>query len=308
MNIILCGASGMIASALIPTLSKHSLTLVSRTPLLISEKHSNIKCISWDNLTLDTIHSCDVIINLAGENIGASRWSRKRKLAILQSRITTTTKVATLCQQLGNDSPRILNASAISIYGLAEDNTEDLGPLVTEDTPEEKAPSSFLSDVSLQWEACLDRAESSGAKVVRLRFSVVLDCHKGALAKMIPAFRYGLGPILGNGHQAFSWVCLADVTRAINFILDHPQLSGGINVVAKEVVSQKSFAKTLSRSLNRPQFLRLPKWIIQLLFGQMGNELLLKGQNVRGDRLRDLGFNYHFDTLSDAMKNLTSTF
>lgn len=304
MNILITGASGLIGTALIEHLSaKHKLTLIGRsTQKLTSLFSDQYNVLSWHDLKSlgqPIIQQQDIIINLAGENIGEKRWSVSQKEKILNSRVEATEIIANLCAPLGEKSPRILNASAIGIYGFSEKNNIDHP--YTEKTILRTTPTCFLETVGLAWENALLPAESKGVPVTRMRFSVVLSKKGGALKKMLPAFYVGLGAILGNGEQLFSWVSLKDLVRAITFIIEHTELTGSVNIVSPNVVTQKVFAKALASALNRPLFLTLPKKIIHILLGQMGDELLLNGQAVKSEKLLSAGFHFQDVSIENAL-------
>lgn len=299
MNILICGASGFVGQALVKTLKdQHALTLLGRNINKLKKTFGDHQpCMTWDNLTQETLKIFDAVINLAGENIGDKRWSSARKKAILQSRVSTTQKLATLCARLGEHSPRLLNTSAIGVYGLSENTVFD------EHSTLPKPPCDFLSEVGQAWEAALLPAIEANVNVTIMRFAVVLSPEGGAMKKLLPSFKLGFGAVLGSGQQAFSWIALEDLTRAISFLLDHPQQHGVFNLVADEVVIQKQFAEKLACTLHRPCFMRMPAGAVKALFGQMGDELLLQGQHVKNTRLASAGFRFKYPTLNDALKD-----
>lgn len=137
-----------------------------------------------------------------------------------------------------------------------------------------------------------------------MRFGVVLSSQGGALQKMLPAFRFGLGAVLGNGKQPFSWVMLDDLVRAIDFIISKPNITGTVNIVSPDVITQADFAKSLSRALHKPCFLHMPQIIVRLLFGEMGDELLLKGQRVKSEKLLQAGFHFQYTKIDTALQFL----
>ncbi len=298
---MITGATGLIGKALVAHFSnQHQLTLVGRTREKIqSQFPDRYSIVTWDELKTrgeSIIRDQDVIINLAGENIGAKRWSKKQKQKILDSRVNATKFIASICAHL-DKSPRILNASAVGIYGFSNDATFTENSVL-------KNPECFLETVGDAWEKTLLIAENANVPVVKMRFGVVLSNQDGALKKMLPAFKWGLGAILGNGQQLFSWITLSDLIRAIDFLVLHPEITGPVNMVSPGVVSQKDFAKALARALHRPCFMRLPTWFIHFVFGQMGDELLLHGQSVKSEKLLRAGFSFQFDTVDHALQCL----
>ena len=300
MKIMITGATGLIGKALVAHFSnQHELTLVGRMREKIRSQFSNhYSIVTWDELKTYSetiIKHQDVIINLAGENIGAKRWSASQKQKILDSRVDATRYIANICAHL-DKSPRILNASAVGVYGFSKD-------VIFTENSALKNPECFLEAVGNAWEQALLTAENANVSVIKMRFGVVLSNQGGALKQMLPAFKYGLGAILGNGQQLFSWIALSDLIRAIDFLMLHPEITGPVNMVSPGVVSQADFAMALSRALHRPCFMRLPASFIHFLFGQMGDELLLHGQSVKSEKLLQAGFTFQFNTIHHALKN-----
>lgn len=298
-KLLIAGATGFIGQALVVHLAKrYTISVLGRSISKLSQQFPNLTAYSWQNLQLEDIAAQHVVINLAGENIGGRRWSEHQRENIISSRVDTTTQLANFCVSLGQQAPRLLNASAIGVYGLATDDS-----VVFDEYSElPKQPSDFLSKVAYHWEQGLLPAVQAGVCVVKLRFGAVLAKQGGAMAKLLPSFRAGCGAILGNGQQPFSWVSLSDAIRAIDFLLDRPQLDGAFNVVADELVTQAAFAKALAVYLHRPCWLRLPAIVVKALFGQMGDELLLQGQKVTSTRLHQAGFKFEHDTLAKALR------
>jgi uncharacterized protein (TIGR01777 family) len=263
--------------------------------------------ITWDklkNFPMQKFCELDCIINLAGANIGAKRWSAKRKQAILNSRVEATKAIASLCKALGPNSPRLLNASAIGIYGLQKSIQKQNEIIYNEDSKLPHPASDFLSTVGQAWEAALEPAIQAGVPVCVMRFAVVLAKQGGALAKMLPSFKLGFGAILGTGKQPFSWISLQDLVRAIDFIVQRPEIVGPVNLVADEIVSQRQFAKQLAKALKRPCWLAMPAFMVKLLFGEMGKALLLNGQRVKGDKLKKENFVLQYPKLDRALTEI----
>ena len=307
MKILITGATGMIGTALTQACSDHSLTLLGRSKARL-HKHfgHSYDYMTWSDISSESLAPFDIIVNLAGENIGSGRWSTKKKSRIFNSRIKATTKIVTACLPLGEQSPRLINASAIGIYGLAKDINQQMDIIFDENSTPPKPATDFISHVGASWESALTPAIKAHIPVTLLRFAVVLDRSQGALAKLLPTFRLGLGSTIASGKQPFSWVSLQDVVRAIRFIIDTPTATGAFNIVSEDVVSQEQFAKTLATQLHRPCFLPLPELIVKLLFGQMGDELLIQGQHVKGHRLEEFGFTFQDKTLDSALKKILS--
>jgi uncharacterized protein (TIGR01777 family) len=301
LRILVAGGTGFIGQAFIESRLElgDKITVVGRDKTKIVRCFTNsVTALQWQELNLETIKNTDVIVNLAGANIGDKRWTKKRKKIILNSRVNTTQQIAALCAKLGKQAPRLYNASAIGIYGPQVENE-----VCTELSPADM-PSNvncFLSVVGQHWEAATQAAKSAGCHVVNLRFAPVLSERGGVLQKLLPFFKLGLGQVIGSGRQYFSWVSLADTIKSMNFLIAHPDVEGPINIVAPESVTQKQFAQILAKSVRRPLFITMPSLAVKLLFGQMGQELLLDSLNVYPHQLTAL--NYTF-----AHKNLEQLF
>jgi hypothetical protein len=296
MNVAMTGASGLVGSALAPFLTTggHAVRrLVRRTAAPGSND------IMWDPArgTLDAagLAGCDAVVHLAGENIGARRWSAARKEALRASRVAST---RLLCETLARlaTPPRVLvAASAIGWYGSREDDEA-----ADERTP---AGTGFLAELTHAWEAALAPARAAGIRVVSLRIGVVLAARGGALAKMLPAFRAGVGGPIGSGRQWMSWIALDDLVGIAHAALYEDSWSGPINAVAPQPVRQAELARTLGRVLRRPASLPLPEVAVRALFGEMGQELLLAGARVAPGRLAAAGFPFLYPDLEGALRS-----
>ncbi len=199
MNILIAGGSGFIGRPLSELLrQKHHVTILGRNV------PTGDNTLNWQDLS--NVNGYDVVINLAGENIGEKRWTRKRKQMILNSRITTTYRLANFCATADEPKPRLLNASAIGVYGLQQEKPNEL-PLAFDDNSviDFTSTTDFLAEVASAWEQATSPAVKGGCEVTWLRFGVVLDKSGGALKKLLPAFKMGLGGVIGSGNQPFTW-------------------------------------------------------------------------------------------------------
>lgn len=266
---------------------------------------SPVHAMTWQELeaqgsrALTGIH---MVLNLAGANIGQARWSDARRQVIVESRSKTTKLIGSLCAQLADKAPLFFNASAIGIYGLQAPILQGLPPSLDEEIEIDfsTAPD-FLAQVARIWEAKTHLAKAHGVAVVNLRFAVVLGPNGGVLQQLAMPFKWGLGGPMGTGQQVFSWVHIADVKAAIDFLLSHPTLVGPVNLVAPNAVTQREFALTLAKQLHRPCLFATPAWLLNMLYGEMANELLLQGQHVRPLRLLAQGFEFKYPTLAQAL-------
>lgn len=299
MNILIAGASGFVGKLLISHLRKSNhLTVVGRTLEKLNNIFSNdITKITWDNLDRLDAKKFDIVFNLAGLNIGEKRWNHTIKQEIINSRVNTNHQLTRWLLQ-ANAKPRFFCASAVGVYGASDDSAV----MYHEDSVLPAIAQDFLQDIGMRWENSLQAARNAGIRTTSLRFGVVLKKGEGMLKKLEPSFRCGLGSILGAGSQALSWVYYQDLLRAIDFVIADDSATGAINVTSPRPVSQEEFAKTFARTLKRPLLMRMPSFLVKLLFGEMGEWLLLKGQRAFPKRLQDLGFCFSYPTLEAALR------
>lgn len=310
MRVAVSGASGLLGSALVASLEDdgHEPRAMVRAA---SDEDPGSGEIPWDvegnRLDPDDLLGLDAVVHLAGENISSGRWSEAKKRRILESRERGTRLVAesmaaakTASDEKESDdapggrSPEILVcASAIGYYGDRGDEWVD---------EESERGKGFLAEVVERWEAAADPAREAGLRVVHLRFGVVLSEDGGALAKMLPPFRLGLGGRLGSGDQWMSWVHLADAVGAVRHALATADLAGPVNVVAETPVRNREFVKVLGRVLGRPTIFPVPSFALKLALGEMGEELLLASTRVDGSRLRDSGYDLRHPELHGALE------
>jgi len=294
MNILITGASGLIGSALMqhPGFVEHRLlSLIRKSSVSVAtEPH-------WDpdrgQIDLSPAGKLDAVIHLAGENI-AQRWSSAAKQRIMESRINGT---RLLCESLLRQSPLpkvLLCASATGFYGDRGDEILD----------EQKGPGNgFLAEVCERWEAATEPAARAGIRVVNLRFGVVLSRDGGALKKMLPIFRLGLGGRIASGKQYWSWIAIDDVASAIHFALVTEAIRGPINVVSPNPVRNAEFTKALAKALHRPAGFAVPAPIAKVALGQMGKEALLSSFRVAPVKLEQAGFRFQFPEISGAFEH-----
>ncbi len=244
---------------------------------------------AWDASALEGI---DAVVHLAGENIAAGRWNAGRKQAILQSRAVGTRSLAEKLSALARPPAVVVSASATGYYG------NSALPVLDESAP---AGAGFLAEVACAWEGALSPLAQRDIRTVRMRIGVVVSCHFGAAAKMRLPFLLGLGGRVGSGGQGMSWIHIDDLVAAIRFALDRTDISGAVNAVAPNPVTQYEFAKALARALHRPCLAPLPPFAVKLLFREMGEALLLGGQFVHPTLLLSRGFRFQCVNVEDAM-------
>lgn len=292
MNILIAGASGFIGNAL-----AHHLVQKGHTVFTLGRRREPTKPqhFYWQpdtgDIDLDLDLRFDAVVNLAGENI-ASRWTRKKKQEILQSRVKATELLCkTLCQI--NSQPAVLiNGSAMGYYG----DTRDL--VVDESSSNGEG---FLAEVARCWEDAAIPAMDAGIRTVLLRTGLVLHPSGGALQKMWLPFKLGLGGAMGDGRHYMSWISLRDAVRSIEFLIEHPTLAGPVNMVAPDPVSNLEFTKALGSALRRPTLFPMPEWAARLVFGEMADEALLASIPVYPQVLLKAGFNYEHDDLQEYL-------
>jgi uncharacterized protein (TIGR01777 family) len=290
VKVVVSGASGLIGTALVPALRGEGhevLRLVRREPSGADEIH-------WDPATgaLDprALEGVDAIVNLSGANLG-QRWTASRKREILESRTTTTGLLAKTAAALDPRPAVFVSAGGAGIYGDRGDE------IVTE---ESTLGSGFEADVSRAWEAARDPAREAGIRVVDFRQAMVLAKEGGALERMLLPFKLGVGGRVGNGKQWWSWVELGDVTAAYAFVL-RSDLGGAVNLCSPNPVTSKQFTDALGKALRRPTVFPAPAFAIRALYGEMGDNVLLRGRRAVPARLVDAGFDFTAPTLDVAL-------
>lgn len=295
MKILITGASGLVGSALAPALEAagHEVYKLGRGA------PRGDRDVQWDSSVgfapdqLARIEGIDAVVHLAGDNIASENWSAAKKKLIRSSRVDGTRVLVEALKSLANPPKIFVAASASGFYGNRGDE------ILNEDS----APGTgFLPDICREWEAAVDKAAEFGARVVKLRIGVVLAKEGGALEKMLTPFRFGVGGVLGSGKQWMPWIALDDLISVIGFALTNENLSGAVNAVAPEAVTNETFTKTFGRVLNRPTLIPVPEFGIKLLFGEMGETLLLQGQRMTPAKLVDSQFKFEFPDLESALR------
>jgi uncharacterized protein len=295
MKVAVTGSSGLVGHALVPFLraSGHEvLRVVRRTPCADDE-------LAWDpdrgEIDAARLEGVSAVVHLAGENLAAGRWTDARKQRLRSSRVDATRRLAQVLAARTTRPSVLVSASAVGYYG-------DRGAAWLDET---SAPGAdFLARLCLDWEEATAGAASAGIRVVRLRAGLVLSPQGGALAKMLPLFRAGLGGVLGPGTQYVSWIALDDLVAAISHALANPSVDAALNAVAPSPVTNFELTKTLGRVLGRPTLARAPKLALRLAFGELAEATLLASQRVRPRRLLETGFRFRFPELRGALTQL----
>lgn len=253
----------------------------------------------WDpesgTIDFGDLDEVNAVVHLAGENIAQGRWTRSKKERIRQSRIEGTRLLVQALKALSPRPGTLISASAVGLYG---DRGEEL-------LNEQSEPGSgFLASVCQEWEAETAPAAASGIRVVLARFGVVLSAEGGAIRSIQRPFRLGLGGVIGPGTQYLSWITAEDVAAILQFFLDDPSISGPVNVVSPNPVTNREFTKALGRALRRPTILPMPAFAARLLLGEVADELLLSSARVAPDKLLSAGYKFKHPDLDAALEHL----
>lgn len=300
-NILIFGGSGFIGRHLIKELiDNYNITVASRNP--DEQKHlfpDNVQLVKIDYSNFEQLvpyfDKANIIINLAGENVG-SRWNDKKKQSIKNSRLNTDKLIVEAFHSCTNKPSTIIQGSGMGVYGF-----EDSEITFTENSP--LGTKGFLTEVGIAHEESLSSL-SGQTRLVFLRTGLVLDGEEGALPPMAMPFKFFGGGPVGNGKQWNSWIHIKDEVKAIRFLLEDKEKSGAYNLTAPQPVRNKTFAKSLGKALNRPSFFPAPAFILQASMGEMADELLLSGLKIIPEKLLDAGFKFQFESLDDALKDI----
>lgn len=281
MKIAIAGASGLIGSALVPFFQAegHQVMILKR---------------DGQGLYHVPFEKVDLLINLAGETV-SQRWTDRAMAKIKDSRVDTTSHLVEEVLKSSNPPSVFLNASAIGYYGNRDEQTVD---------ESSSQGSGFLSEVAAAWEKALIPLQGKAIRTATLRFGVVLSDKGGALARMLTPFKLCLGGKIGTGEQFMSWIALDDVIGAINHVWMNDSLQGPINFVAPHPVRNEEFTKTLASCLNRPALFPMPAFAVKLIFGQMGEELLLSSTKVEPRKLVESRYPFLYPKLDQALKSI----
>jgi uncharacterized protein (TIGR01777 family) len=283
LRVVVSGASGLVGSALVPFLT----TGGHRVDRLVRGRPAGPGEVAWDpaagGVDAAALEGADAVVHLAGASLAAGRWTPARKRAIVESRTVSTGLLAAALARLRRPPRVLVSASAVGFYGDRGDEALD----------EASAPGTgFLAETCRAWEAAADPARQAGIRVVHPRLGVVLAGAGGALARLVWPFRLGLGGPVGSGRQVMSWIALDDVVGALHHCLLDERLEGAVNLTAPQPVSNRELGRAVGRVLRRPAVLPLPAAAVRVLFGEMGEALLLAGQRVLPGRLRETGFRF----------------
>jgi uncharacterized protein (TIGR01777 family) len=296
MKILVTGVSGLIGSALIPSLKSGGHVCLQ---LVRQQSQVNDSNVFWNpndgEIDAASLNGLDAIVHLAGENVSEGRWTDEKKQRIRESRVKGTTLISETIASLTPRPHVLVSASATGFYGNRG------AEMLTEASA---SGDDFLASVSREWELATRAAAAAGVRVVNLRFGVVLDKEGGALAKMLTPFRLGMGGRLGDGKQFMSWIALDDVVGVINHALEDEKMSGAVNVVSPSPVTNEEFTKALGSALSRPTIFPAPAFALRLAFGEMADALLLSSARVEPAKLLSAGYKFQYPDLDNALRHI----
>ncbi|MEP1151417.1 MAG: TIGR01777 family oxidoreductase [Balneola sp.] len=299
MNILITGGTGFIGQELREELLKagHNLIIVTRSPKKYEdEAASNQQFISLEEDLVSEMEGCDVVINLAGENIFGQRWTDEVKERIYNSRIETTRTLVKAMEQAENKPSVFVSASASGIYG-------DQGDAIL--TEEYESANDFLATVCVDWEKESQKATELGVRVVNPRIGIVFEEGGGALEKMIPPFKFFVGGPIGNGKQYMSWIHRTDLVKALIFPLTNEKIVGAYNVCSPNPATMNEVAETLGDVMNRPSIFRVPKFAVEVAFGEAAQPITASTR-MQPKNLQIHGFEFRYEELEEALADIIS--
>ena len=299
MKILLTGGTGFIGSELMKLLTTHQVLLLTRNPAQAKQRlqHADVGNIQYlDSLnSLEDLNDIDAVINLAGEPIADKRWTKQQKELICSSRWKITERIVELIHASTKPPSVFISGSAVGYYGDQQAHPFDEALHVNSNC--------FAHQVCEKWEQIAKHAESEQTRVCIIRTGIVLGQNGGALAKMVPPYKFGLGGPLGSGNQYMPWIHLLDMVRAIMYLLETPHAHGLFNLCAPHPVTNSIFSKTLAKTLKRPHFMRSPKWVMELAMGEAAC-LLFDSARAKPKKLTELGFKFSYSRVAPALKHL----
>lgn len=293
MKILVTGSSGLVGSALCRYLATRGHQPVG---MLRHQQDGQpfwqIEQKQWDFAGNEPF---DAVVHLAGENIAEGRWNAAKKQRIIDSRVQSTHLLVEALTTLPVKPKVLISASAIGYYGNQGDITVD----------ESAAPGNdFVSQVAIEWEQASQKATDDGIRLVNIRTGMVLSPEGGALKQMLLPFKLGLGGSIGSGQQYISWIDIADMVRAIEFLIENESAQGPVNLVSEHSVTNFEYTKALGKALKRPTIMPMPGFMARLLFGEMADELLLSSTRVKPKALSHLGFEFKYPQISQSLAHL----
>ena len=302
MKTIITGGTGLIGRALAAHLADngHEVVALTRDPgRARGSVDSRAKLVRWDGRSADGwgehAADTDAIVNLAGENIGGSRWTEAFKKRVVESRLNAAAAVVDAVARASVKPKVVVQASGIGAYG-------DTGDAVVDE--ESPLGAGFLADVVRRWEPAIEPVKEHGVRVCAIRTGVVLAAGGGALPQLTLPFKLFAGGTIGAGRNWMPWIHLADQVRAIAFLIETESLEGPVNLCAPSPVRAREFNRLIGKAMRRPSWLPVPAFAVRTVLGEMADELILSGQNARPRKLTDAGFVFRFAEAGEALVDL----
>ncbi len=296
-QILLTGGTGFIGQELrtLLLMEGYYVTVITRNPKKYADESAkNQQFISWEDDLADAVSNTDAIIHLAGEGIFNQRWNEEVKKRIYDSRIDSTRALVEAIGKAESKPEVFISASASGFYGNQGDIILDESFGVSQD---------FLAQVCKDWEQESQKASEYGVRVVNPRIGIVLEKNGGALEKMLPPFKMGVGGPVGDGKQYMSWIHRTDLCSALLFPLTNKELSGPYNVCAPDPATMNEFASVLASVLNRPNLFRVPKFALELVYGE-GAKPIMDSIRMQPKALQVNGFEFRFEDLEEALADI----
>ena len=305
MRVIIAGGSGLIGRELtsLLTSSGDEVIIFSRDPQKVIGLPAGVKVVSWDGKTVQDwarlIETSDAIINLTGESLSGggllpTRWTKERRLHLLQSRVNSGKKLTKAIEMAQSKPAVFVQASGIGYYGTQQDKVL---------TEMDNAGNDYLANLCKEWEPSTQPVEAMGVRRVVVRNGVVLSTKGGALSSILLPYKLFVGGPLGSGRQVYSWIHIADEVSAIQYLIHNTQARGVFNLTAPNPATNDDFGRTIARVMNRPHYLPLPGFAMHLAFGDVAS-MVLEGQKVIPQRLLEEGYIFKFPILEDALRDL----
>jgi uncharacterized protein (TIGR01777 family) len=298
MNILITGGTGLVGTVVteLALQTGYQVSFLSRSTKSIPQ----VKVFQWDiaqkKIDIQAIEQADYIIHLAGAGVADKRWSDAYKQEILDSRIISTQLLQEAISKSIKKPKAIVAASAVGIYGFDTGDT-----LMQEDSRQGEG---FLAEVTKKWEEELLKFENLGIRTVIMRIGIVLSTKGGALQKMMQPVQFFAGSALGSGKQYMSWIHIRDLARMFLFAIENEQIQGVYNAVGNTPVTNETLTKAIAKIMNKPLFLpNVPEFVLRLMLGEMAS-MVIGGNRVSNEKIVKAGFQYEFETLEEALKNL----
>jgi uncharacterized protein len=300
MKILITGSTGLVGTALIPSLinAGHTVCRLVRPATVVKSGSGDGFQVAWNPATGElggAAVGADAVVNLTGAAIAGKRWTPARKVELRSSRVDTTGALVAALAKMSTRPRVLVSASGIGLYG-------DRGDEIL--TEESRAGTGFLPAMAKEWEAEAVKAEVLGIRVVLARFGVVLTRSGGALPQVMLPFQFFVGGKIGSGSQWMSWIALEDTVEILRFALENGNVRGPLNVISPQPLQNAEFTRVLAHTLHRPALCPAPAFALRLVLGEMADALLLSSLRVLPQKLQQLGFQFRYSDLSGALDTI----